>query len=197
MRLIFGIGNPGVRYKNNRHNVGFMFLDFLADKYSLKFKPSKQDYYFAEHKIGENHFSLIKPSTYVNNSGIAAVQALSHFTSAIDDLLIVHDEVYLPLGTIRIKLSGGDGGHNGVGSIIYHTSSEDFARLRVGVGTPDESNKTLVDYVLADFNNDEIKSLNITFTNASFLTEAFITGGNKRMLDANSKQFNKLDNSSE
>lgn len=197
MRLIIGIGNPGIRYQNNRHNVGFMFLDFFAEKYSLNFKPSQEDYYFADHKIGDNHFSLIKPSNYVNNSGFAAVQALSNYKSSLDDLLVVQDEVHLPLGAIRIKLGGGDGGHNGVGSIIYHTSSEEFARLRLGVGNQDNSSTTLVDYVLTDFETAEIKTLSDVFTNASILTEAFIKGGKKNMLDVNSKLFNKSDNSSE
>jgi PTH1 family peptidyl-tRNA hydrolase len=123
VRLILGIGNPGERYRNNRHNVGFMFLDHLADKYSISFIPSQNDYYFAEHKIGQNYFGLIKPSSYVNNSGISAAQAISKYHSKIDDLLIIHDDVYLETGSFRLKLTGGDGGHKGVNSIIYHLSS--------------------------------------------------------------------------
>lgn len=187
MRLILGIGNPGERYRHNRHNVGFMFLDYLANKYSVSFLPARNDYYFAEHKIGENYFSLIRPSNYVNNSGFSAVQALANYNTSIDDLLVVHDDVYLTTGTFRLKLTGGDGGHKGVKSIIYHLSSEDVVRIRIGVGGKEFSQENIAEYVLSDFHNEDQRLLNEVFENCSSLTEAFICGGKKQLLDANSK----------
>ena len=187
MRLILGIGNPGERYRNNRHNVGFMFLDHLADKYSISFIPSRNDYYFAEHKIGQNYFSLIKPANYVNNSGLSAVQAISKYHSEIDDLLIIHDDVYLETGSFRLKLIGGDGGHKGVNSIIYHLSSEDVVRIRLGVGGKNFSQEKIAEYVLSDFNNDDKKLLSEVFINCAVLAESFICGGKKQLLDVNSK----------
>lgn len=187
MRLILGIGNPGERYRNNRHNVGFMFLDHLADKYSISFIPSQNDYYFAEHKIGQNYFGLIKPSSYVNNSGISAAQAISKYHSKIDDLLIIHDDVYLETGSFRLKLTGGDGGHKGVNSIIYHLSSEDIVRIRLGVGGKNFSQDKIAEYVLSDFSDEDKKSLGEVFTKCTVLTESFICGGKKQLLDVTSK----------
>jgi len=194
VRLILGIGNPGERYQHNRHNVGFMFLDYLANKYSISFIPSRNDYYFAEHKIGENYFSLVKPSNYVNNSGFSTIQAISNYNASIEDLLVVHDDVYLVTGTFRLKLSGGDGGHKGINSIIYNLSSEDVVRIRIGVGGKDFSQDNIAEYVLSDFNEDE-KLLNEAFENCSLLAEAFICGGKKQLLDVNSKLVKPNNNS--
>ena len=196
MRLILGIGNPGERYRNNRHNVGFMFLDYLAKKYSISFLSSRNDYYFTEHKIGENYFCLIKPSNFVNNSGFSAAQSLSKYKAEIEDLLVIHDDVYLQTGTFRLKLSGGDGGHKGVNSIIYHLSSEDVARIRIGVRSTDFSQDKIAEYVLSDFSREDEKLLNAVFENCETLAEAFICGGNKKLLDVNSV-LNKSTNNSE
>jgi peptidyl-tRNA hydrolase, PTH1 family len=173
-----------------------MFLDYLAKKYSISFLPSRNDYYFTEHKIGENYFSLIKPSNYVNNSGFSAAQSLSKYKAEIEDLLVIHDDVYLQTGTFRLKLSGGDGGHKGVNSIIYHLASEDVARIRIGVGSTDFSQDKIAEYVLSDFSREDEKLLNVVFENCTTLVEAFICGGNKKLLDVNSV-LNKSTNSSE
>jgi peptidyl-tRNA hydrolase, PTH1 family len=196
VRLILGIGNPGERYRNNRHNVGFMFLNYFADKYSLSFIPSRNDYYFAEHKIEESYFSLIKPSNYVNNSGFSIAQALSHYHASVDDLLVIHDDVYLPIGLYRLKLSGGNGGHKGVSSIIYHLSSEDVARIRIGVGGEDFSQDRIAEYVLSDFSNQEEKLLSKEFELCLTLVESFILGGKKQLLDSNS-MITKLNKNTE
>lgn len=187
MRLILGIGNPGARYQNNRHNVGFIFLDYLANKYAISFFPSRNDYYFAEHIIGANQFCLIKPSNYVNNSGISAKLAIHHYNASIDDLLVICDDVYLPLGNFRLKLTGGNGGHKGINSIIYHLFTEDFLRIRIGVGSKDFLQEKIAEFVLSNFSCEEEGLLERIFTNCFPLTEAFILGGKKHLLDANSK----------
>ena len=194
MRLILGIGNPNDRYRYNRHNVGFMCLDYLANKYSISFLPSRNDYYLAEHKVGENYFSLIKPSNYVNNSGFSAMQALSKYRASIDDLLVIHDDVYLTTGTFRVKLTG-DGGHKGVSSIIYHLSSDDVARIRIGVGGKEFSQDNIAEYVLSDFCKEDERLLIEVFENCSALVEAFICGGIKQLLDVNSKLAKPNNNS--
>lgn len=173
-----------------------MFLDYLANKYTVSFLPSRNDYYFAEKKVGENYFSLIKPSNFVNNSGLSAMQALLKYHAEIDDLLIIYDDVYLQTGTFRLKLSGGDGGHKGLISVIYHLSSEDVARIRIGVGSKDFTKDNLADYVLSDFRKEDGKLLNEVFENCSTLVDAFICGGKKQLLDVNSKLV-KPDNNSE
>lgn len=187
MRIILGIGNVGDRYRNTRHNVGFMFLDYLASKYSISFLLSRNDYYFADHLIGESHFILLKPANFVNNSGISAVQALSHYNVSVDDLLVIHDDVYLELGYLRVKMSGGDGGHKGVSSIIYHLSSQDFSRIRIGVGEDSFVKTDLVDYVLSDFRKNDVQLLTGVFEKCCILVESFIVGAKKQLLDANSR----------
>lgn len=172
-----------------------MFLDYLANKYAISFSPSRNDFYLAEHKIGENHFSLIKPTNYVNNSGFSSMQAISNYNAAIDDLLVIHDDVYLTTGAFRVKLSGGDGGHKGVNSIIYHLASEEFLRIRIGVGDNKFLQDNIADYVLSDFSNDDLKLLNDVFVSCLKLTEAFICGGKKQLLDVNSKLTKPNNNS--
>lgn len=164
-----------------------MFLDYLADKYSISFIPSRNDFYFAEHKFGDNYFSLIKPSNYVNNSGFSAMQALSKYGVFADDLLVIYDDVYLSTGTFRLKPNGGDGGHKGIRSIIYHLSSEDILRIRIGVGNKGFTQEDLADYVLSDFSKEDEKPLSEVFNNCLRLTEAFIIGGKKQLLDTNSQ----------
>ena len=186
MRVIFGIGNPGNAYLNNRHNVGFLLLDYIASKYSNSFNPSKGDYYFCNGKIDDSEFSLIKPTTYVNNSGIAASQALQFYNINPSDFLIVYDDINLNFATVRVRASGGDGGHNGIGSIIYHLQTDKFPRIRIGIGSNFEKG-FMANYVLTDFNKDELQALKNTFEHSVNLIEEFVKGGVKQLLDANSK----------
>lgn len=186
MRIILGIGNYGGRYKNNRHNVGFMLLDYLAEKFNISFKPSKNDYLFSRGKLNEKDFLLIKPVTYVNNSGIAANQLVDEFSLTGEDMLVIVDDLNLPLADYRIRASGGDGGHNGLASIIYHLNSNKFPRLRIGIGQDFEKGK-MSGYVLSDLDKNEIKILQKSFEINAILAEEFIKGGIRQMLDANSK----------
>ncbi len=186
MRLVLGIGNPGNRYSFTRHNAGFLFLDNYALKNSLSFKASKYDYYYAEGKTADCGFSLIKPSTFVNNSGIAVLQALVEFDVQISDLLVIADDVNLETGKFRIRANGGDGGHNGLNSIIYHLNSNDFPRLRIGIGN-DFGRGQMADYVLSAFSKEEEVLISRVFDETIVLIDEFIKFGTKGMLDANSK----------
>ncbi len=191
MKVILGIGNPGGRYQFNRHNVGFLFLDFFAQKHSLSFVPSKYDFYTAEGIVGKSPFALIKPTTFVNNSGFAAKQALDYFNISSDDLLIVYDDINIDFGKFKVKASGSDGGHNGISSIIYHLSSNQFPRIKIGIGKNFDKGE-LVDYVLADFSEEEKSSLKNIFSDCMLLSNDFIFGGAKALMDSNSK-LNKPD----
>lgn len=188
MQVIIGIGNPGSRYRFNRHNVGFQFLDYFAEKKSLNFKASKSDYYFAEGGSDNNPFLLVKPSSYVNNSGIPVLSVLEEYKIRLSDLLVIVDDINIPVSTIRVRKSGGDGGHNGLGSIIYHLNSQEFPRLRIGIGNDFESGN-LPDYVLSDFNEDEFKKLLKTFDVCSILVDEFINDGFQKMLNSYSRLF--------
>ena len=184
MQIILGIGNPGKRYSFNRHNVGFMFLDYLAVKESLSFFPSKGDFYFAQGKLNNSEFNLIKPSTYVNDSGKAALQALQFNNAKVEDLLVVVDDLNLNFSEFRVRASGGDGGHNGIASIIYHLNSDRFPRIRIGINNDEKESN--VDFVLSDFTSDEKNSLTNIFDDCMILTKGFIEAGIKNMMDINS-----------
>jgi peptidyl-tRNA hydrolase, PTH1 family len=186
VRAVFGIGNPGTRYSQTRHNSGFLLLDQYAQKNSLTFAPSKNDYFFAEGKTAQSGFSLIKPTTYVNNSGLAALQVIEEYNIQISDFLIIADDINLEIGKVRIRVGGGDGGHNGINSIIYHLNSDDFPRLRIGIGN-NFGKGEMADYVLAPFPTDEFTLISNSFNEAVPLIDQFIQGGIKQMLDANSK----------
>ncbi len=191
MKVIFGIGNPGTRYQYNRHNVGFMFVDYLAAKYSIQFSPAKGDYYIAEGTINNSNFSLVKPVTYVNNSGEASLQLLKSFDINSEDILVTVDDVNFDFSEFRVNEFGGDGGHNGLASIIYHLNTNKFPRIRIGIGQNFEKGK-MPEYVLSDFDDEEKKQLSSVFENISPLAEEFILGGIKQMLNANSRLFSKI-----
>ncbi len=190
MRAIIGIGNPGSSYQFNKHNAGFLLIDYFAKLNSINFIPSKYSYYQATATIGQVGYVLIKPTTYVNESGIAAAEVISNFNLSHDDLLVVCDDVYLDIGSFKVKLSGGDGGHNGLSSIIYHLNTIDFPRIKIGVGRSTEEKK-LVDHVLSDFSDEDEPILTNVFKNSSTLIREFITGGTEKMLEANSKLYNE------
>ncbi len=190
MRAIIGIGNPGSSYQFNRHNAGFLLVDYFAKLNSINFIPSKYNYYQASGTIDQDNYVLIKPTTYVNKIGIAAAEVVENFNLLREDLLIVCDDVYLGIGSFRVKLSGGDGGHNGLSSIIYHLNTIDFPRIKIGVGRSTEEKK-LTDHVLSDFSDEEEPVLTDVFKNSSTLIREFITGGTNKMLEANSKLFNE------
>lgn len=190
MRALVGIGNPGLRYKNNRHNVGFQFLDFFASKKKLDFKESKLGYYYAEGELSNVPFVLIKPSTYVNLSGVSVLNCLNNYNIDIKDLIVIVDDINLEFASIRIRKSGGDGGHNGLSSIIYHLNTNEFPRLRFGIGNNFELGN-LPDYVLSDFNEHEMKKLISTFEVSTQLLDSFIIGGLDLLLNTFSRSLNK------
>ena len=185
MRVIFGIGNPGIRYEFTRHNAGFLLLDYFASKHSKIFTETPGDYFEARGSIGETAYSLIKPTTYVNNSGIAVKQIFDKYNVIDDDFLVVCDDTNLDSNVLRVRLSGGDGGHNGLSSIIYHLMTEKFPRIRIGIGRS-SSSEELADYVLSEFTKSELEGFKNTFENGLLLIENFIIGGTKKMLEANS-----------
>jgi PTH1 family peptidyl-tRNA hydrolase len=191
LRAVLGIGNPGLQYAGTRHNIGFSILDYFASKWKLSFSPSKKDYYSAGGTIDASRFLFVKPTTYVNLSGIAAKQIVDEYGINLEDLLIVCDDINLNLGKIRLRKSGGDGGHNGIQSLIYHFESDQFPRLRFGVGS-DFKDGLMSDYVLEKFNDDEAKIIEPQIKFASEIIENFVIGGTKQMLEYFSIQSNKF-----
>lgn len=176
MRAIIGIGNPGERYRNNRHNVGFQFLDYFAEKKKIEFKLSKFNYYFAEGELSGNPFVLVKPCTYVNLTGNAVLNCINNYKIDNHSILVVVDDINLETAVLRVRKSGGDGGHNGLYSIIYSLNSNEFPRIRIGIGNS-FTKGSLPDYVLSDFNLDDIKKLNKAFNLSTKLVDSFLLDG--------------------
>ncbi len=155
MKLIIGLGNPGKEYADTRHNVGFRCINRLAKMHGISLKQRGSQAQFGIGEIEGSKVVLAKPRTFMNLSGKSVKLLMSRFKVKSSDILIIHDELDLPLGKIRLYSGGGSGGHNGVESIINELGSRDFARIRVGIGRPPEADPDAVDHVLSDFGPDE------------------------------------------
>lgn len=154
-KLIVGLGNPGKSYSSTRHNFGFMVADLLAQQWGVKFKPSSfTKAVIAEHALNEQKVCLLKPLTFMNHSGMALKHVMEAENLSFDNILVVCDDLNLPMGRLKIRPKGSDGGNNGLKSIIYHLESEDFPRLRLGIGHPGHK-EGVTDYVLQRFSKDE------------------------------------------
>jgi PTH1 family peptidyl-tRNA hydrolase len=158
--LVVGLGNPGREYARNRHNVGWMVADELARRHGASWR-SKFSGQLAEIRLDGHKVALLKPETYMNESGRSIGAAASYFKVDPDAVLVVHDEGDLDLGRLQLRLGGGLGGHNGLRSIASHLKTQDFLRLRVGVGRPERGDpRPLADYVLSDFQpHDDAEAL--------------------------------------
>ena len=155
MKLVVGLGNPGPRYENTRHNVGFRVLDRVAERLAVSFSREKHQALLAEGRLGSERIMLVKPQTFMNKSGVAVAQAARNKVRNGDDLLVVVDDADLPLGRIRFRPRGSAGGHNGLKSIIEHVGTRDFARLRMGIDR-DAGPGDLVNHVLTRFRPEEM-----------------------------------------
>ena len=146
--IIAGLGNPGTQYDKTRHNVGFIAIDYIADKLGVRIDRAKFHALTAEAKIGEVRVLLMKPQTYMNNSGVAIGEAAAFYKIPPERVLILHDEISFDPGIIRIRRKGSAGGHNGLKSIIAHLASEEFPRVKIGVGKKPNPEYDLADWVL-------------------------------------------------
>lgn len=185
--MVIGLGNPGRAYEKTRHNAGFRVVDSLITQLGLKFRRKwGMSYYLCKGIINGKDFIAVKPRTYMNNSGIAAYSAVTRFNIDIKNLIIVVDDVWLPLGSIRIRKKGSAGGHNGLASIIEKLGTEEIARLRIGIGGAEKDN--LVEYVLEEFSDEEENIFKETITDAvSALIEIISNGICNAMKLYNSK----------
>ncbi len=177
MYIIAGLGNPGKEYDMTRHNIGFEVIDYIADKYNIKVNKLKFKALYGTLNIGDEKVYLIKPQTYMNLSGEAISQFASFFKVPVENIIIVNDDVSLEAGKVRIRRKGSDGGHNGLKSIIYLLKSDEFPRIKIGVGSPENKDYDLADYVLGRFTKDEIPVLEESIKNAAKAAEAIIKRG--------------------
>lgn len=174
--LIVGLGNPGPEYKFNRHNIGFMVADELARKLDAEFSRVQSNALVAQARRSQQRIILAKPRTYVNRSGLAVGALLRFYKAPQEKLLVIYDDVDLPFDTLRLRSEGGSAGHNGMRSIIENLGSQEFARLRVGVGRPKGRMRT-PDHVLQDFSKSEQEELIFVLQRATEAALTFIDEG--------------------
>ena len=186
MKLIAGLGNPGAQYRGTRHNVGFDVVDLLASRHGAGFEAAKVDGVIA--RLRQADALLLKPLTFMNLSG-DAVQGIAHyFKIAVPDILIVADDVNLPLGRVRVRKTGTEGGHNGLRSVAQMLGTIDYPRLRVGVGRGN-TRRELADHVLSRFDEDERPGIEAAIARAADAAEAFLTTD----IDAVMNTYNRSD----
>ena len=162
MFFVIGLGNPERRYTGTRHNVGFEVVDSIAQELRMQLKPGRGEFLIAQGSFRDHLLVLVKPQTYMNESGLAVMEIQDHFGAKNEDLLVVCDDFQLPLGHLRLRLRGSDGGHNGLYSIIYHLQSEDFPRLRCGIAsaTMPTDKDLMAEFVLSRFTSEELPLVN-------------------------------------
>lgn len=190
MRAVFGIGNPGSRYADTRHNAGFIILDSFAEKKSLEFRYKTENYYYCRGELNSSVFVLAKPVTYVNLSGVAAFDIINEYNILPEDFLVVYDDINLETGRIRLRKSGGDGGHNGMNSIIQHLKTDNFPRLRFGIGNNFKDGE-MPDYVLGAFEKSEKEKVEESLKYTDLIIEEFINSGYQSAINVYSRMMSK------
>jgi PTH1 family peptidyl-tRNA hydrolase len=185
MHLLIGLGNPGNQYDGTRHNLGFAVIDTIAEFLTLPIKAGSGEYLLGTADHNGRKVGLVKPLTYMNNSGEAVIDVVERFNVPLSNILVICDDFQLPLGSIRLRGSGTDGGHNGLYSIIYHLQSDAFARLRLGISgelmPPRKS--VMADYVLSLFEEHEKQTVKEMIARASTASLSFVANGLEKTMN--------------
>ncbi len=164
--MVVGLGNPGDKYKYTRHNTGFLALSHMAGVLKVDITRARFNALTAEAMLGSHRSLLLLPQTFMNNSGEAVRAAMDYYKLSTERILVVYDDISLPVGKLRIRPSGSAGGHNGIKSIIEHIGSQDFPRIKIGVGQKPHPEMDLADWVLSAFSAEERETLSEKFESA-------------------------------
>lgn len=183
VKLIVGLGNPGKQYAATRHNIGFMVVDYLAEKLGVKVDKIKFKSVIGEGFSGTKKIVLAKPQTYMNLSGEALLDIVQWYKVDPQDLLVIYDDLDLPVGKLRLRMKGSAGGHNGMKSIIYLIQSDDFPRLRIGIGRPQNENIETVNHVLGKFDEEESKIMSEAVAKAAEAVLAVLDKGVEKAMN--------------
>ena len=174
--IVVGLGNVGKPYEKTRHNAGFLAIDYIAEKLGVRIDRVKFHATVAEAKMGDFGVLLMKPTTLMNNSGVAISEAASFYKIPPENIVVLHDEISFDPGKIRIRRKGSAGGHNGLKSIIAHIGSQDFPRIKIGVGQKPSPDYDLADFVLSKFPEADLKTLSERFEDIRSATELIVKG---------------------
>lgn len=175
--LVVGLGNPGDKYENTRHNAGFMVIDALADRKNIPVQRLKHRALTNSAQVGGRRVLLMKPVTYMNLSGEAVADAARFYKIPPERVLVISDEVALPLGKLRLRKSGSAGGHNGLKNIIQHLGTDQFPRLRVGVGDKPHPDYDMIDWVMSKFQGEDKKAMDAAVDRAAEAVEVLLSEG--------------------
>ena len=175
MLVIAGLGNPGRKYENTKHNMGFLVLDAFAEKNGIKIRKIKHKALIGEGVVAGQKVLLVKPQTYMNLSGESIREVVQYYGIEPQELMVVYDDVDIPMGTIRLRKKGSAGTHNGMRSIIYQLQFDDFPRLRMGIGT--QKKEDMIDFVLTGFSKEEAAGIREAVGTAVSALEAWIDKG--------------------
>jgi peptidyl-tRNA hydrolase, PTH1 family len=182
LKLIVGLGNPGYLYARHRHNIGFMCVSYLAKKFRIEFDRKQGAARTGLGTIGGIKVLVARPQTYMNASGESVHTIMQKLNVPAEDLIVIHDDLDLPVGKIRVRLGGGSGGHKGIESIIQRTGTREFSRIRIGVGRPEADKETakeeaVISYVLSDFPKEEKEIIEAAIPKACEAIYCLITEG--------------------
>ena len=180
MKIIAGLGNPGQKYDKTKHNTGFMTMDHYLDEKGLSLDKDKFEGLWTKQKINGEDVILLEPQTYMNESGRSVSQVANFFKVDPEDILIIQDDMDMPIGKIRIRANGKSGGHNGIKSIIRDIRTEKFNRLKIGIRHP--KNATVVSWVLTPFNDEQQKLMDDAFDTSVKIIDDFIAGRDSQYL---------------
>lgn len=181
--LVVFLGNPGPKYECTRHNAGFMAADALAKDKGIKINRSRFKALTATVELGGESVLLMKPQTYMNLSGEAVIQAVKFYKIAPDHVIVVSDEMSLPIGKLRIRTKGSAGGHNGLKNIIAHLGTDSFPRIRIGVGAPPHPDYDVADWVLSVFRNQDAEEMAAAAKRAAEAVECYVLHGPERAMN--------------
>ncbi len=177
MYIIVGLGNPGPKYETTRHNMGFIAIDQISSDFNIPINRLGFKSVYGQGTISGEKVVLVKPQTFMNLSGEAVREILNFYKVEEKNLIVIFDDISIPLGKLRIRPSGSDGGHNGIKNIIYLLNSNAFPRVRIGIGMPENSAKDIADHVIEKLTKQEIEVLRDTVKNASKAVELIISEG--------------------
>ncbi|HQY19600.1 MAG TPA: aminoacyl-tRNA hydrolase [Ignavibacteria bacterium] len=190
MKLIVGLGNPGSKYTYTRHNIGFIVIDHFAESNGVLFMPGKGDWYECSLTVNDEEVFLLKPVTFMNNSGSAVKEFCNIHNIKPEDVLAIYDDFQLPIGTVRVRKKGSNGGHNGISDIIYQMNTEEIPRMRIGIGNNNVLQKDdFIDFVLSDFTKDEMNDFIKIMPDLVSCIKSFITDEIKVTMNNFNKSF--------
>ena len=192
MKLVVGLGNPGIGYARNRHNIGFICINYFAKQYKINFNKKKGQARIGEGEVAGCRVILAKPQTFMNASGKAVDNLMARYKVDSADLIVIHDDLDLPLGRIRIRQGGSAAGHHGIESIISYIESPDFIRMRIGIGRPETENENkdaeVIKFVLSGFSVEDRKIVDDILDRVSEALVALLTDG----LETAMNEYNRI-----